>query len=136
MHDPFVGTWKLNPQKSQFDPNHRPGAGAMVFSLAPEGHYLLTAEGVSANGEKVMERPSRIIPDGQPHPVPDFHGLTAVASRPDPSTINAEVRREDGSVVGGGSYVVSQDGKSLVATTFGYDTQLRQFKQHTVWDRE
>jgi hypothetical protein len=34
-----------------------------------------------------------------------------------------------------GTYVVSPDGKALTATTFGYDTQLRQFKQKTVWDR-
>jgi hypothetical protein len=38
-------------------------------------------------------------------------------------------------VVGGGSYVVSADGKTLTAATFGYDTQLRQFSQQTVRDR-
>jgi hypothetical protein len=31
--------------------------------------------------------------------------------------------------------VVSPDGASMTATTFGYDAQLRQFKQQTVWDR-
>jgi len=136
MNDPFLGSWKLNPAKSQFDPNHRPSAATMVFQLNPEGDYLLTAEGVKENGEKVAERPAKIIPDGKEHAVPDFPGLTAVASRPDPHTITAEVRREDGSVVGGGSYVVSLDGKSLTATNFGYDTQLRQFEQQTVWERQ
>jgi hypothetical protein len=33
-------------------------------------------------------------------------------------------------------YVVSEDGRSLTATTSGWDTQLREFKQTTVWDRE
>ena len=28
------------------------------------------------------------------------------------------------------------DGTSLTATNFGYDTQLRQFKQQTVWERQ
>jgi hypothetical protein len=32
--------------------------------------------------------------------------------------------------------VVSADGKTLKATNFGYDTQLRQFEQRTVWDRQ
>ena len=38
-------------------------------------------------------------------------------------------------IFGGGTYVVSADGKSLTATNFGWDSQLRQFEQRTVWDR-
>ena len=72
MHDLFVGTWKLNVEKSEFDANHRPTAGTMVYELDAQGHYLLKAEGLNAKGEKVAERPTRIIPDGQEHPVPDF----------------------------------------------------------------
>jgi hypothetical protein len=136
MQDQLIGTWKLNPQKSEFDANHRPAAGTMVFELTGEGHYLLTAEGISQKGEKVKERPARMIPDGKEHPVPDFPGLITVTTRPDPHTLTSEARREDGSVVGGGTFVVSADGKSLTATNFGYDTQLRQFKQQTVWDRQ
>jgi hypothetical protein len=136
MHDLFVGTWKLNVEKSEFDANHRPTAGTMVYELDAQGHYLLKAEGLNAKGEKVAERPTRIIPDGQEHPVPDFPGLKFIATRPDPHTLTGEVRREDGSVVGGGTSVVSTDGKSLAATNFGWDSQLRQFKQRTVWDRQ
>ena len=136
MQDPFVGTWKLNLDKSDFDANHRPATGTMVFELDAQGHYLMKAEGRSANGEKVTERPTRFIPDGQEHPIPDFPGLKTIHTRPDPHTIAGEARREDGSVVGGGTYVVSADGKSLTATTFGWDSQQRQFKQLTVWDRQ
>ncbi|MBK5293569.1 MAG: hypothetical protein JJE04_18070 [Acidobacteriia bacterium] len=108
----------------------------MVFELDAEGHYLMKAEGKKANGEKVAERPQRFIPDGKEHPIPDCPGLKAVANRPDPNTIQVEARREDESVAGGGTYVVSADGQSLTATNFGYDSQLRQFKQRTVWDRK
>jgi len=135
MQDPFVGTWKLNTAQSQFDANHHPSAGTMVFELDAEGHYLMKAEGAKANGEKVAERPQRFIPDGKPHPIPDFPGLVAVATRLDANTLTGEARREDGTVVGGGTFVVSADGKSLTATNFGFDSQLRQFKQSTVWDR-
>jgi hypothetical protein len=136
MQDLFVGKWKLNVEKSEFDANHRPAAGTMVFELNTQGHYLLKAEGRNAKGEKVVERPTEFIPDGKEHPVPDFPGLKAVATCPDPNTIKSEARREDGSVVGGGTYVVSADGKSLTATNFGWDSQLRQFKQRSVWDRQ
>ena len=136
MQDPLIGTWKLNPEQSQFDPNHRPSEGTIVFELNAEGHYVMTAEGVTATGEKCKERPARFIPDGKEHPVPEFPGLIAVATRPDPHTMTGEVRREDGSVVGGGTYVVSSDEKSMTVTNFGYDSQLRQFKQLTVWNRQ
>ena len=136
MQDPLTGTWKLNPGESEFDPNHRPSAGTMIFELTAEGHYALTAEGVTESGEKCRERPTKLIPDGEKHPVPDFPGLISIVTRPDPNTLVAEVRREDGSVVGGGTYAVSPDGSSLTATNFGYDTQLRQFQQKTVWVRQ
>jgi hypothetical protein len=135
MQDPFVGTWKLNPARSQFDPNHRPSEGTMSLVLDAEGAYLMTAEGVNANGEKVRERPQKMIPDGQPHPIPDFPGLSAVTTRVDANTLRGEARREDGSIAGEGTYVVSADGKSLTATAAGFDTQLRRFETRTVWDR-
>ena len=136
MQDPFVGTWKLNVEKSEFDAHHRPTAGTMVFELDAEGNYLMKAEGRGANGEEVKERRAKFIPDGKEHPIPDFPGLKAVATRPDPHTITGDARREDGSVVGGATYVVSADGKSLTATTSGWDSQLRQFEVRTVWDRK
>jgi hypothetical protein len=136
MQDLLIGTWKLNPERSEFDPNHRPSAGTMIIELTPEGHYALTAEGVNEKGEKCKERPTKLIPDGKEHAVPDFPGLINIVTRTDPNTLAAEVRREHGSVVGGGTSVVLPDGNSLTATNFGYDTQLRQFKQKTVWERQ
>ena len=136
MLDPFVGAWKLNTGKSEFDPNHRPAAGTIVFELDPQGCYLMRAEGINAQGRKVAERPQEFIPDGKQYPVPDFPGLKTVATRLDPNTIQVEVSREDGSTVGQGKYVVSADGKSLTATTSGFDTQLRRFETRTMWDRQ
>ena len=135
MTDRFVGTWKLNVARSEFDQNHRPTAGTMVVTVDAQGEYLMLAHGLNAKGEPVAERPNRLIPDGQPHPIPDFPGLSVVTTRPDANTMHTEARREDGSVVGGGTVVVSPDGAWLTATNFGYDTQLRQFQQRTVWDR-
>ena len=135
MQDVFVGTWELNPEKSTFDANHRPTAGTMRFELGDGGTYVMKAEGLDQKGERVAERPQTLVPDGRPYPVPDFPGLSAVTTRPDPHTLRAECRREDGSIAGEGSYVVSADGVSLTATTAGFDTQLRRFEMKTVWDR-
>ena len=136
MHDPFVGTWTLNPSKSQFDVNHRPSEATMRWELDGDGVYLMKAEGRNDKGERVEERPQRLVPDGRPYPVPDFPGLQAVTSRPQPNAIRAEVRREDGTLAGEGTYVIADDGRSMSATTAGYDTQLRRFEMRTIWDRQ
>lgn len=136
MHDPFVGTWKLNPGRSDFDANHRPAGGTMLWELGPGGTYVMTARGLNAKGEPVAERPQRLVPDGCPYPLPDLPGLMSVTTRPEPNVIRAEAKREDGTTVGEGTYVVATDGQSLTATTAGLDTQLRRFEMRTVWDRQ
>lgn len=136
MSDPFIGTWILNIAKSQFDVNHRPQAGTMVVEIDQEGYYLQKAEGVNESGDKVTERPQRYIPDGKDHPIPSLPGLTYRATRLDTNTLTGEARREDGTVVGGATKTISVDGQSMTIDNFGYDSQLRQFKMRTIWDKQ
>ena len=135
MQDPFIGTWKLNPERCEFDPNHRPASGTLVFERDAQGQYVMKAEGTDAKGQKVAERPQTFIPDGEARPIPDFPGLSARATQPNPHEIHAQCKRDDGSIVGEGAYVVSADGASLTATAAGFDTQLRRFETRTVWER-
>ena len=135
MHDPFVGTWELNRSGSQFDFNHKPARATMRWQLEAGGAYLMLAEGENEKGEPCVEKPQTLVPDGQPYPVENLPGLRCVTSRPDPDTIRAEVRREDGSLAGEGTYVVAADGRTITATTSGFDSQLRRFEMRTVWDR-
>lgn len=132
--DPFAGTWTLNPGRSIFDPNHRPRQATMTFE-ADGGGYVMRAEGVNEKGEPCAEKPQEFVPDGEARPVDGFPGLVMVSTRPGPNTIHTEVRREDGSVAGGGTLIVSADGRSLKAINFGFDSQLREFRQETMWDR-
>jgi hypothetical protein len=136
QHDPLVGTWVLNPSRSQFDANHRPQAATMVIERDDQGRYLVTAEGIGEKGQKVTEKPQTLVPDGQPRPLPDFPGLAVTSTRPDEHTVHTDVRREDGSIAGQGTYTVSEDGQSLMATTAGFDSQLRRFEQRTSWDKQ
>jgi hypothetical protein len=50
MQDPFIGTWTLNVEKSQFDANHRPQAGTIVLEVDQEGYYLQKSEGINEKG--------------------------------------------------------------------------------------
>jgi hypothetical protein len=135
QYDPLLGTWTLNSSGSEFAANHGPQAATLVIESRDDSGYVIKAEGISEKGAQVTERPQTLIPDGQPRPLPDFPGLVVTSTRPDPTTLHTEVRREDGSIAGQGTYVVSVDGQSLTAITSGYDSQLRQFEQRTSWDR-
>jgi len=135
MNDPFVGTWTLNPTQSAFDANHKPATATMTWELDTDGTYLLLAEGVDAKGERCREKPQRLRPDGVAYPVEGLPGLTCVTTRPDPNTIRAEAKREDGSLAGEGTYSVATDGGTMIASTSGFDSQLRPFTMKTVWDR-
>lgn len=123
----------MNPQKSNFDPNHRPTEATMRFERQPDG-YLMRAEGI-AGGKRVEERPARFILDGVERPVPGATGVTAVSTCPDPNTI-VSVARSGDRTVGEGSYFVSADGATLTVTVRGIDAQQRPFQTSVVWDRE
>ena len=135
MHDPFVGTWTLNTKTSEFDPNHRPTQATMRWQIEGDGSYLLLAEGLDERGRPCAEKPQKLVPDGKPYPVDDLPGLSCVTSRLGSHTLRAEVKREDGSLAGGGTYTVAGDGASMAAATDGFDSQLRKFEMRTVWDR-
>jgi len=132
--DPFVGTWKLNPAKSSFDPNHRPASATMHWERDSQG-YLMTAEGINNNGQAVRERPQRFIPDGEDRPAPDAPGVTAIATRPAPNVIQVEAKSA-GRVVGRASYSVSEDGTTLTARVSGADAQQQSFDTVVVFDRQ
>jgi hypothetical protein len=133
--DPFIGTWKLNVTRSEFDPNHRPTRGTMTWQRGSDGEYLLLAEGADDKGRPSAEKPQRLLADGKPYPIENLPGLVSITSRPDPRTIRAEAKREDGSLAGEGTYAVAEDGRTMLATTSGFDSQLRPFTMRTVWDR-
>src|ERR1041385_2014581 len=126
QQDLFIGTWKMNPEKSELDPNHRAMAAKMYWEQEADG-YRITAEGVNARGQMVKEASQRFIPDGKEHPVPGAPGVTSIVTRPEPKTIQVESKK-DGQIVGRASYVVSRDGKSMVATVAGIDGKQRAFR--------
>jgi len=107
----------------------------MTWELEADGTYLLLAAGIDAKGARCEEKPQRLRPDGVAYPVDGFPGLTSVTARLSPNTIRAEAKREDGSLAGEGTYAVAGDGRTMTATTRGFDSQLRPFTMQTVWNR-
>ncbi|MGC1644472.1 MAG: hypothetical protein WA741_01480 [Candidatus Sulfotelmatobacter sp.] len=130
--DPFDGTWKLNPEKSQFDPNHRPSNATMRWECTSDG-YTMTAEGIARDGSVVREKPAIFVPDGKDYEVPGLSGFTAAVSRPSPNVLEVE-SKNIGGMVGKASYVVSEDGKTLTTSVSSIDAQQRPFQVVLVWE--
>ena len=108
------------------------------FEATGEG-YLLVAYGVK-DGQAVAERPKSIIADGKRRPVVDLNGrpipglppgAMAFGNRPDP-TLEGGVE-VDGKPLGGGTYRVSEDGKTLTVTAEGMSIK-GPFKTVAVFD--
>ena len=131
-HDPFAGTWTMAPDRSAFDANHRPSEATLLFEREPDG-YVMYAEGISG-GKQIKEHPMHFVFDGKHHDVPGAPDMSAMSTRSDPKTIRVQVVR-DNQVVGGGTYIVSEDGTTLTTTIKGMDKEQRSFETSVVWLR-
>ena len=138
--DLFEGTWKSNPDGTRWDPNYTPEQACLRFEVTDNG-YLLVAYGIK-DGQAVAERPTRIVADGKRRPVVDLNGrpipgvppgAMSIGSRPDRWTIEGRVE-VDGKMLGGGTYRVSEDGKTLTVTNEGTG-QKGPFKVVATFDR-
>jgi hypothetical protein len=134
MRDALVGTWTLNTGASEFDPKYVPKAGTVAINLEPDGWYVVQAEGITAAGERVVERTQRFMPDEQERPDPEMAGVTTVARRTDANTIVVEGKR-GGELLGRVSYAVSEDGNRLSATSSGVGVN-GPFQTRVVFDRQ
>lgn len=131
MHQ-LAGTWTANIDKSHRHPNHLFRRVTMHFEVDGQ-NVSLKYGGVNAAGTN-EEGVRRFQADGQPHPDEAAPGILAT------TTIDARalevVATKDGARVGRGSYAVSEDGRTLTATTSGVDASGRPFDQVIVFDRE
>lgn len=132
--DPLIGTWKLNPARSTYTAGPTPRSGTTTLQGAG-ANLTGTAEGIDAQG-----RPTRLvimwINDGQPHPTtgsPDFDA--SAYTRVDANTW-IFTRMKAGKVVGVGSSVVSQDGRTRTNTARGIDSAGQPLNSVAVFEKQ
>ena len=105
----------------------------MRFEPTPEG-YVMYAEGTSG-GKHIKEHPMHFILDGSEQLIVGASDMAAKSTRTGPNTIGVEVCRA-GQVIGGGTYVVSDDGTTLTTTVQGIDIENRHYQTTVVWVRQ
>ncbi len=134
--NPFVGTWKLNTEKSKGTPGTMNKEGTILFEAIGD-QMKRTLTGVDPDGEPV-NMSATLAWDGKEHKVDAVKGPPImVAVKPvNDHRINVMVKSADGKVLSSGHAVVSKDGKTMIATFKGEDPKGRKFDNVEVFDRQ
>jgi hypothetical protein len=113
--DPVVGTWQLNPGKSNFKSG--PAITSQTRTYSQSGDEItLDMKSVSADGKSVTTHTTYHL-DGKSYPVtgsPDYDSLTG--KRLNSQMAQFTLKKGD-KVIGHTTRTVSKDGKKLTATT-------------------
>jgi hypothetical protein len=129
--DPFVGTWKLNLDKSSPDMAYK---SATVKIEALDNGLHMVADGVGADGKDVHYEQTEIF-DGKDYPDPSNPRVAMACTRVDANTAIAVIKR-DGKEVARSFDVVSQDGKTLTRTAMGKNTKGEDVNNNAVFDKQ
>jgi hypothetical protein len=132
--DPLLGTWKMNPAKSKFDPGPAPTSQSRVYEATPDG-IKITIQTTTASGE-TQTRSGITKTDGKPYPILGSSNWDAVASTTVNPLRSKSTLMRGGKTIGLLTQVESKDNKVLTATyTF---TTPSGTKEHDVivYDRQ
>lgn len=134
--DPFVGTWKLNVNKSKFAAGQARKSETRIVVTGPTG-MKVNVHRVNGDGSaQEFEYTSNL--DGKSYPFvgPGPYGADAIgANLISPNTIQSTLKK-GGQVVATSTTVVSSDGKVLTITTKGTDASGKQFTNVGVYDKQ
>jgi hypothetical protein len=127
--DPFVGTWKLNPAKSKFEPG--PAPQSETVNIGADGKVSIAetdAKGQTVNWSYTFAK----------------GGSAPITGLPDANASVMETRKGNtvdhtwniGKTPSKGHGVVSKDGKTLTYTLQGEDANGKKMKNTEVYEKQ
>ena len=133
--DPFVGSWKLNVEKSTYSPGPPPKSTTSVYEAAGKG-YKVSVKTEPASGP-VQEWSYTSEFDGKDAPVSGTHpnADTISAKRIDANTLEL-VNKKGGKITTTQKNVVAADGKTRTVTTMGNDAAGRTVSSVAVFEKQ
>ena len=132
--NPRLGTWKLNVEKSKYNPGPAPQSVTMKIEAAGEGEKA-TTEGVNAAGTATGTQYTAQY-DGKDYPMTGSQTADTVSlKRVDARTMERTDKKGE-KVVATSTRVVSEDGKTMTITTKGTNPQGQATNNVTVWEKQ
>lgn len=132
--DQLSGTWRLNLARSTYTAGPAPRSNTVTYQGAG-ANRTATAETVDAAGNAARLVFMR-IDDGQPHPTTGSPDWDASAyTRVDANTVII-TRMKSGKLVGVGTQVFSQDGRTFTLTDRGVNAAGQPLNSVTVYEKQ
>jgi hypothetical protein len=132
--DQQSGTWKMNPDKSQYSPG--PAPKSITVKIASDADNIkLTSDGIDAAGNPThVEYTAKY--DGKDYPVTGVPNADTVAlDRLDASTIRSTTKKGD-QVVMIVTSVISKDGNTRTSTFKGKNAEGQDVNNVVVYDKQ
>ena len=132
--DPSTGTWKLNVEKSKFDPGPAPKSSTVTITIA-NGTETYSGETVNAEG-KTTKMAFTAKLDGSDSPVTGNSMGDAISIKhPSPNKLEGSIKH-DGKPVVTVHVVVSADGKTRTVTQTGKNADGKPLHDVLVYDKQ
>jgi hypothetical protein len=129
-----MGTWKLNAEKSKFNPG--PGPNNLTTKFEPSGNGVKwSSERIGADGKPVVSEYTAQY-DGKDYPFKGNPGIDAVALRRINATTTERVNKKGGKLVSTEVREVAKDGKSYTTTIKGTSADGTVFDNRMVFDKQ
>ena len=131
------GTWKLNLEKSKFDPGPPPRSDTRTYEDAGGGLVKSTHTTVSADGKESLTIYAAKF-DGREYPVETKGSSTpgSIAFHVVDAYSESFVLKRGGKVATTGNTMVSKDGKTLTITTRSPGAQGRESNNINVYEKQ
>jgi len=132
--DLIVGTWKLNLDKSHFNPG--PGPKSVTMRISEAGDWLDSKVDAVDETGKPVTRTNRYKMDGEEYPYDTPQGKGTIRLKNiDDHHGTATIKLASGNTLTQQS-VISADGKTRTITTTGTDAKGRRVDNTVVWERQ
>jgi len=132
-NDPFLGTWHLMPEKSDYAQGLPPTSGTYTIEIQGTG-YLVKMRWQTANGDW-MEMQYSAVPDGQDHAYEDPNIADTVSmTRIDHNTLDSDAKK-GGQVVAYARRILSEDLQTMTVIQSGPLAEGGMFENLSVYNR-
>jgi len=132
--DARSGTWKLNVEKSKYSPGPAPKSATMKIEASGQGETA-TTEGVNAEGAATKVAYTAQF-DGKDYPLTGSPTADKTSLKRIDARTTERTNKKGETVVGTITQVLSEDGKTMTATTTGTNAQGQAMNNVTVWEKQ
>jgi hypothetical protein len=132
---PLVGTWKLNLEKSKFNPGPPQKSQTVIFEAVGQG-LRATVDIMDAQGTPRKLTFGPWFYDGKSYPITGSPAYDAATYKQVNNSTAESTRTKAGKVVQTTTGVTSSDGKTYTLTTTGVDEKGQQINNVFVYDKQ